>query len=91
MIVAVLLMGLAGYFYYSKFLYDNTKEREGSNAVITTEEENIVEVTENKILENATTTTESVSTDNVTTTTEQKKELPKDYVWDTERLGEPPR
>ena len=91
LIVAVLLMGLAGYFYYSKFLYDNTKEREGSNAVITTEEENIVEVTENKILENATTTTESVSTDNVTTTTEQKKELPKDYVWDTERLGEPPQ
>ena len=91
LIVAVLLMGLAGYFYYSEFPYDNTKEREDSNAVITTEEGNIAEVTENKIFENTATTTETVSTDNVTTTMEQKKELPKDYVWDTERLGEPPQ
>ena len=72
LIVAVLLMGLMGYFYYHDFPYNNAKI---ASNTITTEEK----------------TTETTAKTDSQATTEQRQELPDDYVWDTERLGEPPQ
>ena len=98
LVIGIILVGLAGYFYFIGG--DNTdKRKEGTSNTNITEEKTTEAIKDMNSEENTTAsgnevnkelTTEPVSDDNVTTI-KQNKELPKDYVWDTERLGEPPR
>ncbi|MBO4997563.1 MAG: hypothetical protein J6D02_06145 [Lachnospira sp.] len=99
LVIGIILVGLAGYFYFIGG--DNTDEGKEGTSNTNIMEEKTTETTKDMNSEGNTTasgneinkepTTEPASDDNATTATEQKKELPKDYVWDTERLGEPPQ
>lgn len=98
LVIGILMIGIAGYLY---FRGDNTDEKEVETSNINTTEEKTTEATKNMNSEednitsdneiNENQISETASEDNMVTTTEQKKGLPKDYVWDTERLGAPPQ
>ena len=83
------MIGLAGYLYFRG-------EDDTAKMITTAEQNTTTQVILQKTSEENTTisskkTTETTAKTDSQATTEQRQELPDDYVWDTERLGEPPQ